>query len=95
MSEGAMGLLVFIFTALVSSLIWHRYVAAYSSAVFGATLSAVMLFQVFAYLQLGYLAPFFLIAVATSSVMAVIIALLVGLPFRARRKADATKNNAL
>lgn len=90
-----MGLLVFIFTALVSSLIWHRYVVAYSSAVFGATVSAVVIFQVFAYLQLGHLDPFFSIAVATSSVMAVIIALLVGLPFRARRKSDATKNNAL
>jgi uncharacterized membrane protein YccC len=84
-----MPLLIFIATALVSAVLWHQYVSHYFAASVAATATAVVVFQVLAYIELGYVDPFALIAVATSSVVALAIALVIGLPFRARRKRKA------
>ena len=90
-----MPILLLALMAVVFSALWHHFVATYSLAVFGATISTVVVFQVIVYLQLGYLDPFFLFALATSSGISLVIALLVGLPIRARRKArmDSTSRS--
>jgi hypothetical protein len=86
-----MGLLVFLLLTLISAVLWHRFLPKYSIAVVGAMLSAVLLFQGVAFVQLGYLDPFAPIAALTSGGMALIVSLLVGLPIRARRRANAER----
>lgn len=93
MSEGTIGLIVFFSLAVVSSLVWHRLVASYFSATIGAAITTVIAFQIAVFLHLGYLDPFFLVAVATSSIIAVVAALAIGLPFRTRRKTHPTNGN--
>jgi Na+/H+ antiporter NhaA len=95
MSESTVGLIVFLAIGLGSALAWHRLVTSYVRAVVGATITTVIVFQLAAYLHLGFLDPFFVIAAATSSVIAAVIALIVGLPFRARRKQRASEGSAL
>ena len=95
MSEGTVGLIILTSIALASALLWHRFVPFYRPAVIGATITAVTAFQVADYVRLGYLDPFFLVAVVTSSVVAAVIALLVGIPFRARRKLHVATSKTL
>ena len=85
MSEGEVGLLILLTLAAVSAMAWHWVLRSFSAATFLATVTAVVLFQVAAYFQLGYLDPFFMIAVATSSVVCFVVALLVGWVFSALR----------
>jgi hypothetical protein len=92
MDEGTVGLIVFFTIAVISALMWHWLVPIYVLATVGATVTTVIAFQVAAYLHLGYLDPFFLIALVTSSVMGAGVALHVGLPFRPRRKPHAVNN---
>ena len=86
MSEGTAGLVILAAIAMASALLWHWLVPRYIAAVVGATITTATAFQFVAYLHLGYLDPFFLVAMITSSMMAAVIALLVGLPFRAVRR---------
>jgi hypothetical protein len=88
MSEGTVGLIIFVVLAVIAALLWHRFVATYTRALIGATATAVIGFQVAAYIHLGHLDPFFIIAAAASSAPAAAIAFLVGLPFRAHRKTN-------
>jgi hypothetical protein len=95
MSEGTGGLIIFTIITLGSALVWHWLIAHYVSAVIGATITAVMTFQVAAYFYVGYLDPFFLVALVTSAIVAAVIALLVGLPFRERRRPHVSNAKAL
>lgn len=90
MSEGTVGLVILGATALGAALVWHWFVPFYRPAVIGATITTVIVFQVAAYIHLGYLDPFFVVAIVTSSIVAAVIALLVGIPFRARRKSHVS-----
>ena len=94
MSEGAQGLVIFFGLALIGSLLWHWVLRSYGLAVFGATVTTVVLFQVAAYVKLGYLDPFFVVAMATSAAMALGISAIVGLPFRFARKQRGSDTNA-
>ena len=91
----AMPLLVFLALSLASAVLWHRYVPRYSSASFGAAVTSTAVFQLLAFLDLGYLDPFVIIAVITSFTAAFVVALLVGLPIRARRKLRQEPPDAL
>jgi NhaP-type Na+/H+ and K+/H+ antiporter len=84
-----MGMFVLLGISILSAAVWHRFVPKFALATFGATASSVVLFQVGAYIDLGHLDPFFLIAVVTSSIVAAIVAILIGLPIRARRNKEA------
>ena len=95
MSEGTVGLIILTAIALGSALVWHWLVVFYRPAVIGATITTVIAFQVAAYFHLGYLDPFLLVAIVTSSIVAAVIALLVGVPFRAWRKSHASTSRAL
>lgn len=83
-----MGIVVFLGIAVISATLWHRFVTGYASATIGATLTTVVLFQVAAYVHAGQLDKFFIIALVTTSAMALIISALLGLPLRARRKRE-------
>ena len=83
MTENTVGLIIFFAIAMGSALVWHWFVPGYLPAVVGASVTTVVVFQAVAYLELGYLDPFFLVALATSSVMATVVALFIGVPVRA------------
>ncbi|MBH2044056.1 MAG: hypothetical protein I8H87_11135 [Comamonadaceae bacterium] len=89
-----MALVVFFLIAVISATVWHHYVSRYLAAALGATGTTVVLFQAVAFLQLGHLDPFFPIAVITSSLVALPLSLLVGLPIRVRRRRTAIDPNA-
>ena len=69
---------IFIVVALFSSLVWHRAVRHKGWANPGAACTSVAVFQVLAFVQLGYLDPFFMIGMAMSAPVALLVAVLVG-----------------
>ena len=85
MSEGDQGLLVLAAVSVGSALLVHSFVRSYAKASGLAAVLAAVLFQVAAYIHLGYLDPFALVALVTGGAVALIIALLIGIPFRAVR----------
>ena len=87
-----MGILAFFGITIVVATAWHHFLPRYLLASVCATITSVLSFQIVVYIQLGYLDPFFVIAMATSSVLAFIVSLLIGLPIRARRKQQVAKN---
>ncbi|HRM00155.1 MAG TPA: hypothetical protein PLE22_12005, partial [Acidovorax sp.] len=91
MSEATVGWLVLSSTAVASALGWHLLLRSFLLATVLATATAVVLFQVAAYLYAGYLDPFFLVAVITSSVICLLITVTVGMLVRNIKG----KNNAL
>ena len=86
MSEGSTGLLVFFAIAIVSAVLWHRVVEIFSVAVVGATITAVVAFQIAAYWHAGHVDPFVVVAVVTTAAMSLVISILIGLPIRKRRR---------
>ena len=95
MSEGTVGLLALFTVALLSAAGWHLALRSFPAATLLATATAVVLFQVVAYAHLGYLDPFFMVAVATSSVVCLVVALLVGWLFLVIRRRRKGKTHAL
>lgn len=79
----------FFVIAVLSNYFLSFYLRKYLlAAVISATLSTVV-FQVIGYLIMGYLDPFFLIALILGWIVAFIVGLLVGLPFLIKqRKTD-------
>lgn len=77
-----MAYIVFLLVAVSSAIVWHRQCARHLLAVVGATVTTVLAFQALAYLHLGHVDPFFVIAMAVSSVPAALIALATGLLMR-------------
>jgi len=86
MDESAVGLLVFGLIAVISSIGWHIFVSQYRTAVIRAAITSVILFQIAAYIHLGHLDPFFIVAVVTTGVISLAVAALIGLPFRTLRE---------
>lgn len=86
MTEGQVGMLIFITITLISSIIWHLYNLSFDKAVVGATVTSVVIFQVIAYLQSDCVDPFFWIAVAMSALYSCVIAIGVGVVFGLFRK---------
>lgn len=86
MDEGTQGLLILGAMAVLSAIGWHLIVKRFVLALLGATLTTVILFQVANYIHLGYLDPFFIIAMITSGAGALVISAVVGVPFLALRK---------
>ena len=78
MSEGDAGPVVLVSIAVASAAIWHWVVKRYFLASIGAAFSASIVFQIAAYLHIGYLDPFYLIALVTGAGVAFVVALLVG-----------------
>ena len=81
MDEGTQGIVVLVLTALAVSIVTHVFIRRFLLACLVSTLIAPLLFQVFAYWQLGYLDQFFLIALITTGICSLVISAVVGLPF--------------
>ncbi len=95
MSEGTVGLVVFAAIAILSAILWHRFIRIFALATTGATVTAVVAFQYAAYLHLGYMDKFWIIAVITTSVMALVLSIVIGLPFQKYRKAGSNERHKL
>lgn len=95
MSDGSVGLVVLLLIAIGSALLWHRFVSAFFVAALGTTLTAVVVFQGAVFVELGDLDPFFLIAAATSCVVAAAVAIVVGLHFAEGESAMQMKHARL
>jgi hypothetical protein len=90
--EATQGIAVLIVIAVLSAIIWHAASRRYLFASVGAALSSAIAFQIVVTIQLGYLDPFFLIALVISACIAGIISLAVGAAFRLRRKSREPKS---
>jgi hypothetical protein len=77
----------FAIIGLVTSTCLHAMVRNYLLASVLAALIGSAIFQFAAYVQLGHLDPFFMIGFGVGAVLCFGLALLVGLPFRAKRRA--------
>jgi hypothetical protein len=79
----------FAIIGIVTSTCLHALVRNYLLASAVSALVASAIFQFAAYVQLGHLDPFFMIGFAVGALLYFGLALLVGLPFRARRYSSA------
>lgn len=87
--------LLFLFLAwLVIALLVHVLLARYFMAAFIASWLIVMVTQLAAYWQLGHLDPLWAINAAVGFGMALIVALIVGLPFRLARKVNTGRHRS-
>lgn len=86
MSEATVGWLVLLSIAVGSAIAWHILLRSFLLATLLATSTSVVLFQIAAYLHVGYLDPFFLIAVAISSVICLFVSVAVGMLVRGSKK---------
>lgn len=95
MSEATLGLLALFSIALVCAAGWHAVLRSFLVASLLATVTAVVLFQLLAYVRLGHLDPFFWVAVALSSVACLLVSLLVGWVFQVFRRGPGRRADAL
>lgn len=89
-----MAFLAFFLIAIAAALVWHLLVQSFLGAVAGATIATVVVFQVVAFLQLGYFDPLASIAMVVTGAIAAVISALLGLPFRTRRKSTRHESGA-
>ena len=85
MDESLVGLLVFIAMAVVASLACHTAIRTFMTATLVSGPVAAIAFQVVVYFQLGYLDPFFPIALVVSSAIGCGISVAVGWLLRRAR----------
>ena len=87
MNEPSAGIVVLVLISVVAAVVGHLRITQYLVACAVSAVVSAVLFQVAVFFQLGYLDPFFLIAIAVSLVIAFVVAMVVGVPFAAKRKA--------
>lgn len=73
-----MMVVMFLLLAAFSGYLWHRTRFGYWQACVGATLSAVVFFQVIAFLELGFIDPFFFIGAMVALLVAFPVTMLTG-----------------
>ena len=88
MSEesAGIGLVILAIVSVSCAVIAHWRIRDYSRASLASMLAAAVLFQGIVWLQLGYVDPFIVIAFPISLAITGSIAMLVGVPFRTRRR---------
>ena len=86
MDENTQGLLLLGALAIASAIGWHLYITRFITAIFASVFTTVVLLQIINFIYLGYVEPFFLIAMLTSGVIAAFISSIIGLVFMLKRK---------
>ena len=84
--EGSIGIIILCGISILTAIGFHYKLKKPLVATILSTFSASIGFQVIAYIQLGYLDPFFIIAFGISSGITFLISLLVGIPFTFYRR---------
>jgi hypothetical protein len=85
MSEADQGLLVLAVASVGSAILFHSFVRSYAKASGLAAVVAAIVFQVAASIHLGHIDPFALIGLVTGGLFALVVALVVGIPFQVVR----------
>jgi len=86
MDESIQGILIFTAIIVVSSLLWHSILKKFFAAVVGSVVTTVVAFQIVNYIHIGYLDPFFIIAIGVSAIIATFISVAIGTLYNAARK---------
>jgi len=85
MSEAVITILFLLSTILISA-VCHAFIKRYFLASLVAACTVVVGMQIVSYIELGYVDPYWQISSVTGFFMASILALIIGLPFRIKRK---------
>jgi predicted neutral ceramidase superfamily lipid hydrolase len=86
MSESVEGIIVFSILAVAVSIISHVLIKKISSAILVAAISTALVFQLIVFFLAGYLDPSFPVALITTFLLAFLIALIIGVPFKIWRR---------
>ena len=86
MDSGIVGILVLLGVSVVVGAFCHAFIRSFTGACTTTALCSTVLFQCAAYLELGYLDPFALIAFFVGAFFALIISIPVGLITRSIRR---------
>jgi len=86
MDDSLLGIVTLVAISVSLAMIFHLRVNSYWLATFVSTFLSVVILQIIFYIELGYLEPFFLIAMATSGIAAFVVSALVGMLIKAFRK---------
>ncbi len=81
-----MNILVFVLLSILSSAVCHYFVKTYILAAILSACIASISFQSFAYVVVGYLDPFFIVALLVGWLIGFFISLLIGIPFLFERR---------
>ena len=79
--KSLMAFSIFLLITVICSLLIHGYLKRYFIGSILAAFISTAIFQVLGYLVVGYLDPFFLIALVSGLCISFIVSLIVGLPF--------------
>jgi hypothetical protein len=90
--EELVGMLVFGALAISVAVVCHRRISSFATAVLVSGPVAALLFQVVAALHVGYVDPFFLIGLVTTTVVGWIVSSIVGFALGARRAKPAVRD---
>ena len=74
---------LFLVVSLVFAFLWHRSLPSLLQASIGAAITTVVCVQLIYFMRLN---PFFRIVDVTTTVIAFVVSLMVGVPFQVRRK---------
>ncbi len=86
MSESVEGIIIFSIVAVAVSIISHVLIKKISSAILMAAISTALVFQLIVFFLAGYLDPTFPVALITTFLLAFLIALIIGVPFKIWRR---------
>jgi uncharacterized membrane protein len=78
--------LIFVLLSVAVSGLAHKFIKSFLLAVTTSTIFVTIAYQAMGYVLLGYLDPFFVIAMVFSALCAALIAAVVGLPFAYGRR---------
>ena len=79
-------IVVFLALSALSAILWHRYVPKYSIASVSAALCAVLIYQAACLIYERGNSPYLLLGFVITFPVALVVAFLVGVPFRKQRR---------
>lgn len=82
MDDGTLGIIIFVAISVLFSLISHWKLKTFWVATCSSATLSVVVFQIANYIHVGYLDPFFIVALVTSSFLALAISSAIGVLFK-------------
>jgi hypothetical protein len=86
MSESTQGILILIIVAIITSVLIHIVLRKCVYAIAVSGIMSSIIFQILNYFHIGYIDPFFIIALFVGAFFSCIISAFIGLPFFLNRK---------
>ena len=76
--QEAIGFIVILSTAIISSLLWYKYEVDRKKALTNSIITTVIILQLIMYFEEGYISPFIIITIITSAIVAYIVSKIIG-----------------